>query len=75
MSLQLKFASSTNSVVEYFGTGVPDWTQSYSGAWKFANSSTDYGYMTNGNTTYIQYGYNNPSIWASMLFGGNQLRS
>ena len=73
MPLQLKFASSTNSVVEYFGTGVPDWTQTYSGAWRFANSSTNYGYMTNGNTTYIQYGYNNPSIWASMRFWGESV--
>lgn len=73
MPLQLKFASSTNSVVEYFGTGVPDWTNTYSGAWRFANSSTDYGYMTNGNTTYIQYGYNNPSIWASMRFWGESV--
>lgn len=73
MPLQLRFATSTNAVVENFGTGIPDWTQAYSGAWRFANSSTDYGYMTNGNTTYIQYGHNDPTVWASMRFWGESV--
>lgn len=29
--------------------------------------------MTNGNTTYIQYGHNDPSIWASMRFWGQSV--
>lgn len=73
MPLQLRFATSTNANIEYFGTGVPAWTQTYSGAWRFAKSDTDYGYMTNGNTTYIQYGHNDPSIWASMRFWGQSV--
>lgn len=73
MPLQLKFATSTNANIEYFGTGVPAWTQAYANAWHFAKSDTDYGYMTNGNTTYIQYGHNDPSIWASMRFWGESV--
>ena len=74
MPLQLKFSTSTNANIEYFGTGVPAWTQAYANAWRFANSDTDYGYMTNGNTTYIQYGHNDPSIWASMRFWGESVK-
>lgn len=70
MPLQLKFSTSTNSPVEDFGTGIAPWTEAYANAWQFSNSNTDYGYMVNGNTTYIQYGHNDPSIWASMRFWG-----
>lgn len=73
MPLQLKFATSTNANIEYFGTGVPGWTQAYANAWSFAKSDTDYGYMTNGNTTYIQYGHNDPTVWASMRFWGESV--
>lgn len=73
MPLQLKFATSTNANIEHFGTGVPGWTQAYANAWRFSKSDTDYGYMTNGNTTYIQYGQNDPSVWASMRFWGESV--
>lgn len=73
MPLQLKFATSTNANIEYFGTGIPGWTQAYANAWSFAKSDTDYGYMTNGNTTYIQYGHNDPTVWASMRFWGESV--
>lgn len=73
MPLQLKFSTSTNANIEYFGTGVPGWVQAYANAWRFSKSDTDYGYMTNGNTTYIQYGHNDPSIWASMRFWGESV--
>lgn len=73
MPLQLKFSTSTNANIEYFGTGVPAWTEAYANAWRFSKSDTDYGYMTNGNTTYIQYGHDDPSIWASMRFWGESV--
>lgn len=70
MPLQVKFSTSTDADIEYFGTGKPAWLEAYANAWRFSNSSTDYGYMTNGNETYIQYGQNDPSVWASMRFWG-----
>lgn len=73
MALELKFSTSTNAKIENFGTGVPGWTETYSNAWQFSNADTDYGYMTNGNTTYIQYGHRDPSIWASMRFWGQSV--
>ena len=73
MALQLKFSTSTSASVENFGTGVAPWTQAYANAWQFSSSDTDYGYMTNGNTTYIQYGQNDPSVWASMRFWGESV--
>lgn len=73
MALELKFSTSTNTKIENFGTGVPAWTEAYANAWHFSNSDTDYGYMTNGNTTYIQYGHNDPSVWASMRFWGESV--
>lgn len=72
MPLQLKFSTSTSANVENFGTGVPPWTEAYANAWRFSGD-TDYGYMTNGNTTYIQYGQNDPSVWASMRFWGESV--
>ena len=65
MPLQVKFSTSTDANIEYFGTGKPPWLEAYANAWRFLNSITDYGYMTNGNETYIQYGQNDPSVWAS----------
>lgn len=73
MALELKFSTSTNAKIENFGTGVPAWTEAYANAWQFSNADTDYGYMTNGNTTYIQYGHRDPSIWASMRFWGQSV--
>lgn len=73
MALELKFSTSTNAKIENFGTGVPGWTEAYANAWQFSNADTDYGYMTNGNTTYIQYGHRDPSIWASMRFWGQSV--
>ena len=73
MALELKFSTSTNTKIENFGTGVPAWTEAYANAWHFSKADTDYGYMTNGNTTYIQYGHNDPSIWASMRFWGQSV--
>jgi orf16 protein len=73
MALELRFSTSTNANIENFGTGVPAWTEAYANAWHFSRSDTDYGYMTNGNTTYIQYGHNDPSIWASMRFWGQSV--
>lgn len=73
MALELKFSTSTSAKIENFGTGVPGWTEAYSNAWHFSNADTDYGYMTNGNTTYIQYGHNDPSVWASMRFWGESV--
>ena len=73
MALELKFSTSTNAKIENFGTGVPAWTEAYANAWQFSKADTDYGYMTNGNTTYIQYGHRDPSIWASMRFWGQSV--
>lgn len=73
MALELKFSTSTNTKIENFGTGVPAWLEAYANAWQFSKADTDYGYMTNGNTTYIQYGHNDPSIWASMRFWGESV--
>lgn len=73
MALELRFSTSTNANIENFGTGIPAWTEAYANAWHFSRSDTDYGYMTNGNTTYIQYGHNDPSIWASMRFWGQSV--
>lgn len=73
MPLELKFSTSTSANVENFGTGVAPWTQAYANAWQFSNADTDYGYMRNGNTTYIQYGQNDPSVWASMRFWGESV--
>lgn len=73
MPLELKFSTSTSANVENFGTGVAPWTQAYANAWQFSSDDTDYGYMTNGNTTYIQYGQNDPSVWASMRFWGESV--
>mgnify|MGYP000002615893 FL=1 len=73
MPLQLKFSTSTSANVENFGTGVAPWTEAYANAWQFSSADTDYGYMTNGNTTYIQYGQNDPSVWASMRFWGESV--
>lgn len=73
MALELKFSTSTNTKIENFGTGVPAWTEAYANAWHFSKADTDYGYMTNGNTTYIQYGHNDPSVWASMRFWGQSV--
>lgn len=73
MALELRFSTSTNANLQNFGTGVPAWTEAYSNAWHFDRSDTDYGYMTNGNTTYIQYGHNDPSVWASMRFWGQSV--
>lgn len=73
MALELKFSTSTNTKIENFGTGVPGWTEAYANAWHFSKADTDYGYMTNGNTTYIQYGHNDPSVWASMRFWGQSV--
>jgi orf16 protein len=73
MALELKFSTSANAKIENFGTGVPAWTEAYANAWQFSNADTDYGYMTNGNTTYIQYGHRDPSIWASMRFWGQSV--
>lgn len=73
MPLELKFSTSTSANVENFGTGVAPWTQAYANAWQFSSADTDYGYMRNGNTTYIQYGQNDPSVWASMRFWGESV--
>lgn len=73
MALELKFSTSVNAKIENFGTGVPGWTEAYANAWQFSKADTDYGYMTNGNTTYIQYGHRDPSIWASMRFWGQSV--
>ena len=73
MPLELKFSTSTSANVENFGTGVAPWTQAYDNAWQFSSADTDYGYMRNGNTTYIQYGQNDPSVWASMRFWGESV--
>lgn len=73
MALELKFSTSTNAKIENFGAGVPTWTEAYANAWQFSKADTDYGYMTNGNTTYIQYGHRDPSIWASMRFWGQSV--
>lgn len=73
MALELKFSTSANTKIENFGTGVPGWTEAYANAWHFSKADTDYGYMTNGNTTYIQYGHNDPSVWASMRFWGQSV--
>lgn len=73
MALELKFSTNTNTKIENFGTGVPGWTEAYANAWHFSKADTDYGYMTNGNTTYIQYGHNDPSVWASMRFWGQSV--
>ena len=73
MPLEVKFSTSTNANIENFGTGKPAWLEAYANAWSFSNSNTDYGYMTDGNTTYIQYGQNDPSVWASMRFWGQSV--
>ena len=72
MPLETRFSTSTTANVENFGTGVAPWTEAYANAWQFSGD-TDYGYMTNGNTTYIQYGQNDPSVWASMRFWGESV--